>query len=123
MLEKLSLDFDTVADEKATRVCKEASSSCKGETQQQAMALSLALHPLLEQVLPVSLECSSGCASKVGSTLCEGKVAASVGAESRGCNYSKCGACDVTYTLFAVHFLVSLHGSNFFSEAMAGSVT
>ena len=48
VLENLCLDFDTVVYGKATRVCEVATCVCKGETHQQAMALSLALHSLPE---------------------------------------------------------------------------
>ena len=50
VLENFCLDFDTVVYGKATRVCEVATCVCKGETHQQAMALSLALHSLPVQV-------------------------------------------------------------------------
>ena len=78
VLENLCLDFDTVVYGKATRVCEVATCVCKGETHQQAMALSLALHSGCAGALSF-LRCTSGCAFQVGITLCEGKVAASVG--------------------------------------------
>ena len=78
VLENLCLDFDTVVYGKATRVCEVATCVCKGETHQQAMALSLALHSLPVQVHSVFYDVLRD-VFQVGITLCEGKVAASVG--------------------------------------------